>query len=325
MQKINANPVVYNKSIPDRRVDFATYDDTFVDLIDSHEIFEFTPTIPHCSMATLIGLSIRVCLIRNLPSRFKIDVKVRSGTHNSEAAINKQLNDKERVSAALENSNLLEVDTEVLYSKAIQLVLDDYNATLSRETAIKMIGQDTNTATRILLDDTRISISPQDFVARVDEAKLVLFKQARLIDGAEKLVTHLHKNNIPISIATCSPRSFFDIKASNHKPFFKLFGENITCGDDPTVHNLKPYPDIYSVAKNKLCLSGICDRQCLVFEDAINGVRSGVAANMNVVWIPDKRFCSISDIPDHKHGACEMLSSLLDFVPEKYGLPPYDD
>ena len=32
----------------------------------------FTPTIPHCSMATLIGLAIRVQLLRSLPDRFKV-------------------------------------------------------------------------------------------------------------------------------------------------------------------------------------------------------------------------------------------------------------
>ena len=32
----------------------------------------FTPTIPHCSMATLIGLSLRVKLLRSLPSRYKV-------------------------------------------------------------------------------------------------------------------------------------------------------------------------------------------------------------------------------------------------------------
>ena len=32
----------------------------------------FTPTIPHCSMATLIGLAIRVKLLRSLPNRFKV-------------------------------------------------------------------------------------------------------------------------------------------------------------------------------------------------------------------------------------------------------------
>jgi len=69
---------------------------------------EFTPTVPHCSMATLIGLSIRVKLLRTLPRRFKVDVRIAPGTHSSERAVNKQLNDKERVAAALENSNLLE-------------------------------------------------------------------------------------------------------------------------------------------------------------------------------------------------------------------------
>ena len=74
----------------------------------------FTPTIPHCSMATLIGLCIRVKLLRSLPPRFKVDVAVTPGTHASEAAVNKQLNDKERVAAALENDNLLGVVNKCL-------------------------------------------------------------------------------------------------------------------------------------------------------------------------------------------------------------------
>lgn len=69
----------------------------------------FTPTIPHCSMATLIGLSIRVKLLRSLPPRFKVNVEVNPGTHASEKSVNKQLADKERVAAALENSHLIKV------------------------------------------------------------------------------------------------------------------------------------------------------------------------------------------------------------------------
>ncbi|KAK6477146.1 cytosolic iron-sulfur assembly component 2B-like [Huso huso] len=76
---------------------------------DSTVSVEFTPTIPHCSMATLIGLSIKVKLLRSLPERFKIDVHITPGAHASEQAVNKQLGDKERVAAALENSHLLEV------------------------------------------------------------------------------------------------------------------------------------------------------------------------------------------------------------------------
>ena len=35
---------------------------------------QFTPTVQHCSMATLIGLCIRVKLLRSLPRRFKVRV-----------------------------------------------------------------------------------------------------------------------------------------------------------------------------------------------------------------------------------------------------------
>lgn len=69
----------------------------------------FTPTITHCSMATLIGLCIRVKLLRAMPKRFKVDIMVSPGSHQSEEAVNKQLNDKERIAAALENAKLLGV------------------------------------------------------------------------------------------------------------------------------------------------------------------------------------------------------------------------
>ncbi|XP_073693089.1 cytosolic iron-sulfur assembly component 2B isoform X2 [Garra rufa] len=86
---------------------------------DSTVSVEFTPTIPHCSMATLIGLSIKVKLLRSLPDRFKIDVHITPGTHASEDAVNKQLADKERVAAALENSQLLEVVNQCLSTRTM--------------------------------------------------------------------------------------------------------------------------------------------------------------------------------------------------------------
>lgn len=74
----------------------------------------FTPTVPHCSMSQLIGLCIRVKLLRSLPRRFKVDIFVEPGTHSAEADVNKQLNDKERVAAALENTHLLSVINKCL-------------------------------------------------------------------------------------------------------------------------------------------------------------------------------------------------------------------
>lgn len=143
----NANPIIYNISKETIVINNFDYDDEEIrEDVSSVEIFElirhindpehpltleqlnvvsmdnivvndkeniicvqFTPTIPHCSMATLIGLCLRVKLIRSLPTRFKVTIKISPGSHQSEIAINKQLADKERVAAALENNHLLEV------------------------------------------------------------------------------------------------------------------------------------------------------------------------------------------------------------------------
>ncbi|KAL1223316.1 Protein AE7 [Cardamine amara subsp. amara] len=91
-----------------------TEDSVEVDDETSHVRVTFTPTMEHCSMATIIGLCVRVKLMRSLPPRYKIDIRVAPGSHATEDALNKQLNDKERVAAALENPNLVEMVDECL-------------------------------------------------------------------------------------------------------------------------------------------------------------------------------------------------------------------
>ena len=73
-----------------------------------------TPTITHCSLATVIGLGVRVRLEQALPPRFRVDVRIKDGTHSTADQVNKQLGDKERVAAALENGTLMGVLKKML-------------------------------------------------------------------------------------------------------------------------------------------------------------------------------------------------------------------
>ena len=86
-----------------------------IEIKDKQVKVKFTPTIPNCSAATLIGLMIKVKLERSLPSEYKYDVFITEGMHDQELAVNRQLNDKERVFAALENGNLLSMVNKGLY------------------------------------------------------------------------------------------------------------------------------------------------------------------------------------------------------------------
>ncbi|KAK6630173.1 MIP18 protein galla-1 [Polyplax serrata] len=72
-------------------------------------VIEFNPTVPHCSLATLIGLCIRVKIQRCLPQQVKLDIFIKKGAHETEDEINKQINDKERIAAAMENPNLRQI------------------------------------------------------------------------------------------------------------------------------------------------------------------------------------------------------------------------
>jgi metal-sulfur cluster biosynthetic enzyme len=73
-----------------------------------------TPTITHCSLATVIGLGVRVRLEQSLPPRFRLDVRIKEGAHSTADEVNKQLADKERVAAALENGALMKVIAKML-------------------------------------------------------------------------------------------------------------------------------------------------------------------------------------------------------------------
>lgn len=69
----------------------------------------FVPTTANCTMGSIIGLAIKVLLMRILPLRFRIEVLCQENTHESWASLNKQINDKERVLAALTNPNVMTV------------------------------------------------------------------------------------------------------------------------------------------------------------------------------------------------------------------------
>ncbi|CAL5188030.1 unnamed protein product [Lathyrus oleraceus] len=150
---INANPVVHAKKERIARSEDPPHTDDSVDPLDIYDfvrdirdpehpysleqlnvlseesisvddklgriLITFTPTVPHCSMVTVIGLCLRVKLKHYFPPHFKVDIKVSQGSHANEESVNKQLNDKERIAAALENPNLRQLVDECLYSNEL--------------------------------------------------------------------------------------------------------------------------------------------------------------------------------------------------------------
>lgn len=139
------------------------------------------------------------------------------------------------------------------------------------------------------------------------------------IIGAERLLRHLYQHKIPFCLATSSGQDMVEIKITHHHEIFKLFKHRVCGSSDPEVKQGKPAPDIFLIAASRF--SDKPDpSQCLVFEDAPNGVKAAHSAGMQVVMVPDERvpleMCSL---------ATQRILSLEDFHPELYGLPPFDN
>jgi pseudouridine-5'-monophosphatase len=126
----------------------------------------------------------------------------------------------------------------------------------------------------------------QDFWNAWEDNLSIYCEDVRACAGASQLVEELAKTGLPMAIATSSRQAGVDKKRKRHETMFRHIS-TIVAGDHPAVKTGKPAPDIYIEAARQL---GVDPKECLVFEDALSGVRSGKAAGCSVVAIPDPRF-----------------------------------
>ncbi|XP_045123710.1 pseudouridine-5'-phosphatase-like isoform X1 [Portunus trituberculatus] len=211
------------------------------------------------------------------------------------------------------------LDTERLYTEATQALATPHGKEYTWEVKVGCMGMKGPQAAQHIIDSLGLPLTVPKYLEQIAKHYNNLFPTAKVLPGAERLVRHLHKHNIPIAIASGGAKDSFDLKTTNHRDFVSLFRHVVLASSDPEVTQGKPAPDVFLV-----CAQRFPDNpdpaKCLVFEDAPNGVQAGVAAGMQVVMVPDPRLSS-----ELTKGATQVLTTLEDFKPESYGLPPFDD
>ena len=99
------------------------------------------------------------------------------------------------------------------------------------------------------------------------------------IEGFIAFVDDLHKNGVKTAVVTSSNLPKME-NVYRKQPGFKLLFDAILTSED--FEHSKPNPDCYLKAAQKL---GVKPDECAVFEDSVNGLRSGMAAKMKVVGL----------------------------------------
>ncbi len=206
------------------------------------------------------------------------------------------------------------LDTEIIYTAITRKIVGRFGKVYDWDLKGNMIGRPAMDSARYLVQALQLPISAEEYLAERNALLRADFAACEAMAGAEKLIRHLHRHNIPMAVATSSNRELFEIKTTRHTAWFELF-EVVVSGDDPAIVRGKPAPDIFTIAAARL---GAEPAATLVFEDSPLGLEAGIAANMRVVAIPDPNMDKA-----RYPGADLIIDSLLEFAPQAYGLPAH--
>lgn len=210
------------------------------------------------------------------------------------------------------------LDTEVLYSKATQKILDPLGLKFTPDVKAKMMGKKSLEANQIMIEHfghKAKGLDPQKCVEDLAVILNDLFPNCDLMPGVLRLLLHFKRHRVPMAVATSSNKRHFELKVTKHRQLFEQVFDHIITGDD--VEKSKPDPEIFLKAAEKFENAPQDMGKVLVFEDAHLGVEAANAANMKVVWVYDQQEI-VSNVK-----ADQSIKSLFYFQPPMFNLPDF--
>ena len=205
------------------------------------------------------------------------------------------------------------LDTVPIYNEMMRSVVVQQGYMFTSQLQKQLLGRNRMDCAELIVKHCQNSLTVDECMLEISKNHAKLLSHCRLLPGAERLIRHLHGSGVPMAVGTSSSTKSVAIKTEAHSDLFSLI-HHTTCGlDDPSVSFGKPAPDIFLAAAEKFD-GFVHPSNCLVFEDAVNGVQAARAAGMQVVLVSK----------DEKSPQATLhLQSLLDFKPELFGLPPF--
>lgn len=168
----------------------------------------------------------------------------------------------------------------------------------------KMMGRKESEALQIFLDHHQIDATVEQLVEERQELLLQLVDRVKANPGLYELITLLNKMGIKKGIATSSFYPFASkvLEKVNLTSEFEVF----VTGNQ--IRNGKPHPEIFLTVAKKL---DVDPKDCLVLEDAQNGVEGAYNAGMKVIAIPHQYSV------DHDFSKATMILKSLTEVTSK--------
>lgn len=206
------------------------------------------------------------------------------------------------------------LNTDGVAGDVLRVFLGKYGKEWDGREAQKVIGKMPLEAAAVIVEEYGLTCGKDEFLAAISPIFSSQIGNIKALPGASRLLKHLSSHGVPMALASNSPRESVESKISHHQGWKESFSA-IVGADEVTAG--KPSPEIFLEAANRLLIE---PSSCLVIEDSVPGVTAGKAAGMVVVAVP-----SVPKQTQLFTAADEIINSLLDLRPEKWGLPPFED
>ncbi|XP_058773940.1 bifunctional riboflavin kinase/FMN phosphatase-like [Vicia villosa] len=206
------------------------------------------------------------------------------------------------------------LDTERATRGVLKDFLGKYGKEVNKEREEnKRLGMTQKESAALIVKDYQLSLTPDQFIKEINPLYIQRWREAKALPGASRIIKHFVKNGVPLALASNSLREYIYAKIPHHKGWTESF--SVILGNDQVKFG-KPAPDLFEEAAKRM---GVNATNCLVFEDSLVGVKAAHAAKTKIVAVPSRGesdCCKLANV---------TLNSLLEFQPELWGLPPFDD
>lgn len=175
------------------------------------------------------------------------------------------------------------LDTEPIYTKVTGEIAAEHGKVFDWTIKADLIGRPALDSAEFLIEKLALPLTPEEYLAKRKPLLEELLATADAVTGAEAFTRELHRQKIPMAVATSTDAKLFEVKTGRHRDWFSIF-KTIVCGDHPRVLRGKPAPDIFLVTAELL---GVAPESCVVIEDSPNGLLAALSAGMRAVGFPD--------------------------------------
>lgn len=206
------------------------------------------------------------------------------------------------------------IDTETIYDIAWLETFHHFNIENGPEVIPQMTGMSDATSRAFLNQTYRDDTLYDKLLPHCNDLfwELIETRGIDLKEGAQDLLDELSKNGVKTVLATSTSKMralrLLEISGLRYDFEFMCYGNMVT--------HSKPHPEMYELV---VTLSNLPKEEIVVLEDSINGVLSCNAAQLDVIWIPEKEY---PVVPEGFHyykkfnSLVEAKNTILAIIPE---------